>query len=765
MTNNNFRLKTIAASIAMVLSSTSLLAEEDIAESDEEGKVEVIIVTARKVPENLQQTPIAISAFSPETLERRQINGTNDLGKVTPNLEFTNNAPLAGNNSSSQVFIRGIGQVDASAGVDPGVGLYIDDVYMGQSVGGSMELRDIERVQVLRGPQGTLFGRNTIGGAVLIATTQPGDELGGKLKFRTGTDNLQELFAAIDIPLSEDLTTRFSYGSKKQDGYVKRAFDGVDLGDTNNYVMTGKVLYTPSDALTIKFNIDYSEADENGAPLVFAASNESATFQRVASADAGCPGMEGGWNSVAAVPLIDDARCANDFWADGEYSNNGTAELESKLENWGTSLNVAYDVNDEFTFKSITAYRELKWSGRRDADNTPFIILHTTYNSDGEQFSQEFQFIYSDDKIKSVSGLYYFTEEYEDILTVDLNTPAPGFQQDSDNNKIDNDNWAVFSQLTYEFDDQLSGTLGVRHTSETKRSLPDQFNYADPDVKYLPAVWYEADFSATNISANLSYAASKNTMLYGSYSEGFKGGGFNSHFNSPQSDVALQTFHQFDEENAETWEIGLKSDLLDRTLRFNLALFTTDYTGLQFIYRVGVAPYLLNAGEASIDGMELELTWLPNDSWIIEAGIGILDDSIDSISTDFEALGASTAITTDNTLPYTPDFKANFGVGYTFEAGSWAIAPRIDVSHRSKTFFDTANTEEIAQTGGITSVDASVNIDSFQSSFGFKAGINNATNEIYPIAGNSSLSTGSGYAEIAYARERQYFISVSYEFN
>ena len=232
--------------------------------------IEEITVTARKQKENQQNVPIAISAFTGEMLERRQITGTDDIGRVTPNLEFVNNAPLAGNNSSSQVFIRGIGQVSGRANVDPGVGLYIDDVYVGQSVGGTMELRDIANVQVLRGPQGTLFGRNTVGGALLLTTTEPGDEFSGKFRVSYGDDNLREFFAGFDVPISSDLKTRLTYGGKLQDGYVTRLSDGTDLGDTDNYTLTGKAIYTPIDKLSVKFNVDYTETDENGVPLVFA---------------------------------------------------------------------------------------------------------------------------------------------------------------------------------------------------------------------------------------------------------------------------------------------------------------------------------------------------------------------------------------------------------------------------------------------------------------------------------------------------------------
>ena len=215
----------LAAAGAVALAPAAFAQEPQSAEGLDE-----IIVTARKVEENLQTTPIAITALSGCALEDRQIFTTDVLDQVVPNLQFANNAPLAGNNSSSQVFIRGIGQTDPTSTVDPGVGMYIDDVYIGSAVGGSMALRDVANVQVLRGPQGTLFGRNTIGGAVLISTTDPGDEFGGIARLGTGEGSLIDAMVALDVPLSETFKTRVSLGMIQQDGYVERP-DGTDLGD------------------------------------------------------------------------------------------------------------------------------------------------------------------------------------------------------------------------------------------------------------------------------------------------------------------------------------------------------------------------------------------------------------------------------------------------------------------------------------------------------------------------------------------------------
>ena len=265
------------------------------------GTLGEVIVTARKFEENLQDTPIAVTAFTGTELEERQIFKTDRLDEVVPNLQFANNAPLAGNNSSSQVFIRGIGQTDPTSTVDPGVGLYIDDVYMGSSVGANMELRDISSVQVLRGPQGTLFGRNTIGGAIVMTTKDPGDEFGGTVRLGGGSDSLIDAFGAVDVPFSDTFKSRFTAGLRKQDGYVTRT-DGEDLGDTNTYTVTAKLIWRPSEAFEGKFLADYTNSDENGSPLVFAPITKTAAFPRVASLDAGCPGLVRGLVPPPGLP-------------------------------------------------------------------------------------------------------------------------------------------------------------------------------------------------------------------------------------------------------------------------------------------------------------------------------------------------------------------------------------------------------------------------------------------------------------------------------
>jgi iron complex outermembrane receptor protein len=704
-----------------------------------------------------------VSVFTGDALTERQVFETTELDQLVPNLQFADNAPLAGNNSSSQVFIRGIGQTDPTSTVDPGVGLYIDDVYIGSAVGGTMALRDIESIQVLRGPQGTLFGRNTIGGAILVTTVAPGDEFGGTFRGGFGSDGLIDVFGAIDAPFSDAARSRFSLGMRQQDGYVTRS-DGIDLGDTDTWTATAKFVFDPSERFRATFALDYTEADENGSPLVFAAITEAATFARVASFDAGCPGQA---SNAQPVPMVQDDRCANDLQSRGPYGNNGTFPLASTLENSGVSVSLAWDLSDTLVLESITSYRNLDWSGIRDADNTPLTILHTIYDVAASQWSEELQLTLQRDALTGVVGFYYFDQESEDIVTVELNPPPPGVQRDSDNNSVDNDSWAVFTQWTYDINDRLSLTGGGRYTEETKRAFPDQFDFATPAVKQVPAQWYEDTFSDFTPSASLAYRWSERGMMYVSYAQGFKGGGWNSHFNAVLTPAEQAALHPFRPEEAETYEIGAKLDLADNTLRLNAAIFNSDYTDMQVTYRgpapAGVAPFLTNAGKASIDGAELELTWLPTAALIVEGSLGLLDATIDNLD-NIPLAVLPPDLRAGNALPFAPDSQAHLGVAYDAQAGNLTITPRIDVSYTDTQFFDATNTREIAQLDTVTVVNASVVLAPGTGNWRLTIGVNNATDETYPVAGNSSLTTGSGYAEIAYARPREYFATINLDF-
>jgi iron complex outermembrane receptor protein len=746
-------------------------------------QLESIVVTARRREERLQDTPIAVTALSAEQLERQQIVATTDLDKVAPNLQFHSYGTLTGNNSAAQVFIRGIGQTDATPAVDPGVGIYIDEVYMGRAVGGAMEFRDIANVQVLRGPQGTLFGRNTIGGAVLLTTNAPGQNAGNSVRVSVGEDNLRELFGAFDLPISDAWAARLSVGGRKRDGYVRRVFDGKDLGDENMYTGQLALRWNAADNLGFTLRGDYTKEDENGSPFVFREMNEAATFVGAASIAAGCPNILDPLPPPLLVGPLADPRCGNDAQALGKFTNGGTYPASSTLENRGVSLVARWDVNDVLAFKSITADRRLEWTGTRDADNTPLLILHTNYTSKSDQFSEELQALVDTERLDGVFGLYYFDEDSFDRLLVPLGNPGTSY--DTQRVSLDGKAKAAFTEWTFKFTEAFSATAGLRYTKETKGLHAIMFNvspataaepaaptalcpFAGPPPTqtgclFLSTNRFEREFSATTASASLQYRFNERVMAYLSWSQGFKSGGFNQRYNAaPPGNAPIS----FNDETAESFELGIKTNPTDR-LRINAAIFSTDYDDIQMTYRLGVVPLLFNAGVASIDGAEVEIAFAPTSDLQLDASVGYLDATFDSIipPPPFGPVVPTATATLSSRLPFTPKFQGHLGLGYRFHPGAaWSVTPRVDVSYTDSQFFDAGNSVEIAQDEAVTLLNASIALDTDDAKWHFVLSGNNLTDKAYPVAGTSSLSTASGYSEIIYARPRTLALSVTRNF-
>lgn len=785
--------KTLAYAIAML--GVAGFGPGALAQS---GKVEEIFVTARKVEENLQNTPVAVTALTEESMERRMITSTVDLARVTPNLQFTSYSPLSGNNSAAQVFIRGIGQSDASGGVDPGVGIYIDDVYMGRSVGGVMEFRDVATVQVLRGPQGTLFGRNTIGGAVLMSTKKPGESFGGDVKVKVGNQGLLEAFGAIDLPFSDSVAARVSFGQRERDGYVKRIYDGLDLGNEDTNSINGSLHINPTENLNFVLRADRSEADENGSPFVFAGVNERQVFPAVTSVDAGCPGATFPPPSVPAGVV--NINCANNAtWQLGKYTNGGNTKAESNMENQGYSLSATWEINDTFSTKYVGAKRSLEWDGSRDADNTYLTLLSTQYDSEADQTSHEFQLMASGESFHGVLGYFIFDEDVNDFLRVPFGAPPavlpPGraVALDYQDATLNNESSAFFTQWTYNFTDALSVTAGLRYTDEKKTiqiigftdgvSLPlvdngsGVFAPLDPlpmstiptEVNNTPLsstagmlniqpIPFSQEFDATTGSLSVQYRFSEQFMTYLSWSEGFKSGGYNQRYNAVPLDGPVPL--AFDSEEAVSTELGFKADITP-SFRLNGALFHTSYENMQLTYRVGIVPLLFNAGKSTISGAELEFTYVPSAEFILEGSLGYMRDKIKEVAT---IPGATATLGPENDLPFTPEIQASLGGGYVFNLGDISLTPRLDISYTDKQYFDAANSPEVAQNDAVTLANFSLRLAGSSDLWDVTAGVINLTDEAYPVAGNSSIGTSSGYAEVIYSRPRSYYLSASYKF-
>lgn len=766
----------VATAVFSALALTAVTPSIAVAQDDTNGfTLEEVIVTARRVDENLQDVPVSVTIATAADLERQGITKTTDLTDIVPNLQFATYGTLTGNNSAAQVFIRGIGQTDATAGVDPGVGIYVDDVYMGRSVGGAMDFRDIASTQVLRGPQGTLFGRNTIGGAVLVTTNKPG--AGNTLRVGIGEDSLFEGFGAFDLVNTDTLGIRAALGTRSRDGYVTRVFDNKDFGDDGMFTGQLTVAFTPAENLEVTLRGDYTKEDENGSPFVFLEINETSAFPMIASAFAGCPGSS--FPPPVPVPNVDDPRCANDFQALGDFTNGGTSAAFSTLENIGLSMTIDWDVSDTLSLVSITSARQLDWTGARDADNTPLLILSTNGDSENEQFSQEIRAHFTFDRLDGVLGAYYFEEDTFDKFRAELGTPGTSY--DTNEVNLDSAAFALFTEWSFQFSDALSVSAGLRYTSEEKDLSGLWANVAGvttPQPPFPTALCpnvgvptagclfvglgtHSTDFSSTTGSLNASYRMSDALMVYGAYSQGFKSGGFNRRYNSLlQADGSPLSY---DEETADSFELGFKSDPSD-TVRLNGAVFSNKYEDIQLSYRVGPAPLLFNAGEATINGAELELFYVPSDRLIIDASVGILDAELDVVST-VPDLGPQTPTATTQAgdkLPRAPDSEFHLGASYIFNIGSsFQLTPRLDLTRRDSIFFDAAN--GIGE-GSTTLVNGSLTLANADAEWRLTLRGENLTDQKYLLAGTTSASTATGYTEGIFARPRNFSLVLTKDF-
>ena len=761
---------------------------------DEQGSVKAIdqiVVTARRREESLQDTPIAISPFNAETLEARQIQQTQDLERITPSLQFKPAGQLSGNTAASVVFIRGVGQLDPTAAVDPGVGIYIDEVYVGRAVGGLIDFGDIAGVEVLRGPQGTLFGRNTIGGAILVRSRAPQiGKLSSRARFRVGQDNLYDGFAAFNLPLGDTAAARLAGGFRKRDGYVTRAFDGRDLGNDDSYSVNGGFNWAPSAKSLLFVRADYTKRDENGAPFVIAGINEGAPVPAIVSVAAGCPGATMPFLPPGAphlgppnVPLINDSRCANDFQALGDFTSGGTAPVVSTSEVWGLAGTASLHLTDQVSLKSITAYRSTGSRGVRDADNTPFVILTTDLTTDSKQFSQEVQVRLDYDKVGAIVGGYYFNEATDERASVPLSFPptppiiasilagGPG-TRDLQYSDLETGSFAAFGQVSVKPAGGLELAAGLRYTEDRKTyqgTVQNLFPATRPDPDPLPTLAipeggplfifnrpFEDTFSALTGSASVQYRWNRSISSYASYSRSFKSGGFNTRYNAPPPGFVPVPF---DQEKVDGYELGAKLDI-GGDFRLNVAAFQADYKDIQLIFRQGVVPLLFNAGEATIKGVEAEFSYRPTSGLILEGGFSTLDDEIKTIT---PVPGATATVAPGDDLPLTPSFQGNLGLSVPIALNDrFTLTPRVDGGYTSKLTFITGSVPIIEQDGYFAG-NASLALANVDKGWKLTAGVLNLFDERYLIQGNASLAT-LGYAEKIYARPRSWFMQLSVDF-
>lgn len=489
------KLKITALAATALCTTVALPAFAQEAQSDDGGIAE-IVVTAQKRAENVQDVPIAISAFTAEAMQERGVTDVSSLSNLAPNVTLDAGTPFSGSGAVLAAYIRGIGANDFAFNIDPGVGVYLDGVYLARSVGANQELPDVDRVEVLKGPQGTLFGRNTIGGAISIVTHTPGDKFRFVGDVTTGSFSLMQARGTVDVPLTEGLSSSVAFSVKNRNGYLKRIAypGGINFnnppitsykaagygnmgygteGGENTWNLRTKLNWDNGGPLTATLSGDYSKIDNEQiantiiktVPFVFAGTYNCALTATVdPSCGAGPPafafiGGIGGLNGIGDNPSVwgvnVDADPSNDrvpyddrFLTNDIDTSYATGNNFSKLKTYGGALTLAYDLSDNVQLKSISAYRELHWVVGMDLDGSPLNFLHTSFSMNQWQFSQEVQLLGQamDDKLNYVLGAYYFKEagDLHDYVTF-----AEGLLQVDGPNDLSTKNFAFFGQADY----------------------------------------------------------------------------------------------------------------------------------------------------------------------------------------------------------------------------------------------------------------------------------------------------------------------------
>ena len=775
--------KTQTLVVSLILFSASLGSHGAIAQSRVDSLLEEVVVTARKREEGLQDAPISISAFSGDSLEYRGITNIGQIADFSPNLSFQNNPSFGGSSNAAAVYIRGVGQKEFLPTTEPGVGLYVDGVYVARSVGAILDLIEVERIEVLRGPQGTLFGRNTIGGAVSVTTRKPADEFSGRVSLTAGTDSRIDFKGSLSAPFSDTFRSLFSIASFNRDGYLTR-LDGVELGDDDTLTARAAFQWDLSDKVLIDMAVETSRDRENGPPIVLLGINfagpidpETPPMATIHNVSANL--LAGGPPAPCAFPGMElnlaVAGCYDNRYVGGIDFNAGTAPAFSESDLTSGNVNLSWNISDSLAFKSITAFRDLDSEFSRDGDHSPFVVSQFFDSLEQQQFTQEFQILGSSDKYDWIAGLYYFEEDGNNINLLDFTVSSFRSGGQFDNTAI-----AAYGQLTYNLTEQLSLTLGLRYTEEDKIFLPDQIILNNPFAgsgnpqldapflqvgsRILPLLEKEISIQETTPLVNLSYRFTNNLMGYFTYSEGFKSGGFTQRvfppivapFTAPAGTADIDLIPTFDPEFVEVFELGMKYSSADNRLRINGAVFSTDYTDIQVQVFTSVAPVTRNAGTASIRGFELEGQYIPKGGWLIDFGIGYLDAGFDEIDQ------ATTFLTTNSEFERVPEWSFNAAVSREFAMTSGAVViPRVDGSYRSETFNDSFNTPQIAQ-DAYSIVNASLTWESANSVQSLSLGVTNLTDEDYLVTG--VIGDAFQSFEGVFARPREWYLSYSYNF-
>lgn len=680
----------IAVSVAL-----SALAGAPISHAQGARVLETVVVTARKRVENIQETPIAITAISGDMIDQTNMINVADIEQRTPNLSIR--ASDNGVSSALQAYMRGVGQFDFALTVDPGVGMYVDGVYLARTVGANFQLSDIEQIQVLRGPQGTLFGKNTIGGAINVTTRRPSGETSYTAEITGGEDNYISLDGYLEFPITDDLAGSVAVLTKHSDGWQKRD-RGDDAGNDDLWAMRAHLDADFSEQWNSHLVLDYTAIDQNVYPQVLTDFNPDAV---IASSFIGAVVAPTG--GTCCEPNIDDIDRSS---ALNELDND-------ESDTWGISWTNTWDLNG-LTLKSVTGYRDMSTESYRDADNSTFDYFAVGSEFDVQQFSQEFLLSNaSGTKLDWLVGAYYLNEDGDHIsdttigggLFEAIGVAPLDFTLHYDRTQETN-SYAAFFNATWHMNQDLRLNLAARYTYDEKKL--DMFTIKRASQTPILAPGPTSPEACTDAVAEglgsrvvcdenwdefsprigIDYAINDDTLAYASISGGFRSGIYNGRpLTTSQISVA-------DPETLVSYEIGFKSQLWNNRLQINTAFFYNDYEDRQFLVNRpsgsvenALALVVDNAADSTLWGAELEFTVLPADGLTISGGLSYIEPEYENFESFNQATGQLEDLS-DRPFSAVPDWTANLMAQYVHDLGNGDnLRLRADMAYKSEIFY------------------------------------------------------------------------------
>jgi iron complex outermembrane receptor protein len=582
-----------------VISSATLRAADLPVEPS--GQLEEVVVTATRIETDLQRTPIAVTALSGDTLRTLNVSSLVDVASFVPSLSIGSRSGTS--TAEGSISIRGMG-VDAT-GSQAAVGVYVDDVYFSSIAGNLLGLLDVDRVEVLRGPQGTLFGRNTIAGAIQYVTREPDQVFGGYVDVTGGNFDRKDVQAAINIPLGETLAVRIVGASTDRGGFDRDLYSGIERGGDRTETARIKVRWTPNDRLTVDLKGEYSHESTNGRAVAIGEVNPNAEF-------------------VGLAELFGETRPLNNsYLSTSRYSFAGfnAPDYFHFYFSVGQAV-VKYQLTDDINLKVITAYSSYLTRLAQDFDMTPLSILSSSPSHDKTGvFTEEVQLNGTSfsDRLKWTTGVFYYDSQLRDDpgQAIALGFGPPAYAYGNPATYISSE--AAFGQATYNLTDRFSVAAGFRYSRETNKS------WLIGSTSPVPVT-----FTNTSPHFGLNFQADKDTMLYLSASEGFRAGGVTPSAALPGNDLP------FNPETAWTYEAGARMEFLDRRLRVNPSVFYTDWKDIQFNVLVPTAATVVaataNAGDARIKGFELESQFAATDRLMLMSALSLLEGHYTSVA-------------------------------------------------------------------------------------------------------------------------------------